>query len=94
MYVASNAYISPIYDENRACLSTGQKKLFQIELALKTDKSLYIFDEPTNFVDQDNKQAIISSIKRLKERNKMIIIVTHDSDLFELADEELAICRN
>jgi ABC-type multidrug transport system ATPase subunit len=79
VYIPGNSYISKYgILKNRYNGSLGQKKLAQIELALKTDKSVYIFDEPTNYLDVNNKIIVLNKIKDLLSMNKIVIIVTHD----------------
>lgn len=82
VYISSDAYLSSFYDKSLEKLSSGQKKLAQIRLFLSTDKSVYIFDEPTNFIDKTNRKEILAIIDALKEKNKMVLIVTHDSCFF------------
>lgn len=79
VYIPANHYISKYgIVKDKYSGSLGQRKLAQIDLALKTNKSVYIFDEPTNYLDINNKKMILDKIKELLFRNKMVIIVTHD----------------
>lgn len=81
VYFSADAYMSAIYNEEMERLSSGQKKYEQIKLFLETDKSVYIFDEPTNFVDKDKHKEILAMISQLKKANKLVIIVSHDHSL-------------
>ena len=40
----------------------------QMELCLQTDKTVYIFDEPTNFIDESRKTEVFSMIEELEKR--------------------------
>lgn len=93
VYVSANAYISPFYDQEAEKLSNGQKKFEQIKLFLSTDKSVYIFDEPTNFVDSNKKREIIEMIAQLKKKDKMILIVSHDENFFAEDNNTLNLIR-
>ena len=63
--------------------SSGQKKKAQFELSVSTDKSVYIIDEPTNFLDEENKLYIIDIINKLYKNNKIIILITHDNEIID-----------
>ena len=79
VYIPSSHHISKygiLRDKSKSSL--GQKKLAQINLALKTDKSVYIFDEPTNYLDSGNKKIILDRIEGLLAPNKIIVVVSHD----------------
>ena len=82
VYISADAYISMFYREDAGKLSSGQKKFEQIRLFLSTDKSVYIFDEPTNFIDSSKKREIMRMISQLQEKDKLIMIVSHDPDFF------------
>lgn len=91
VYISSDAYLSSFYDKSLEKLSSGQKKLAQIRLFLSTDKSVYIFDEPTNFIDETNRKEILAIIDALKEKNKLVLIVTHDSCFFTEGNQLLKV---
>lgn len=58
--------------------SSGQKKLSQLKHAIKTDKSLYIFDEPTNFLDKEVKGRVLDLIMDLTRKGKLVVVISHD----------------
>ena len=89
VYVKADSFISPYYDEKKAKGSNGQKKLSQIELYLRNDKNVLILDEPTNYVDEDNKQRIYDLIKQISKANKIIIIVSHDKAFNNICDKTI-----
>ncbi len=67
--------------EDKSKMSSGQRKKAQFDLSLLTDKSVYIIDEPTNFLDLENKEAIARLISDLHDKGKIIIMITHDKDI-------------
>ncbi len=82
VYISANAYLSSLYNRELERLSSGQIKFEQIKLFTSTDKGVYIFDEPTNFIDQNKRDEIFAIISKLKKANKLIIIVSHDRSFF------------
>lgn len=86
-YVAASSYISRFYSEEAFKGSSGQKKLSQLKLYLDNIKSVYILDEPTNFVDEENKKDVIGLIKAKSNSENIMIIISHDSIFDEVANE-------
>ena len=79
VYVPANPLISEYGSlKDKVKGSSGQKKLSQVKQATKTDKSLYIFDEPTNFLDKEVKGRVLDFIKSLTQKGKFVIVISHD----------------
>lgn len=93
VYISADAYISMFYSNEAGKLSSGQKKFEQIKLFLATDKSVYIFDEPTNFIDSNKKCEILDMISQLQKNNKLVIIVSHDPDFLKEENKTLKLVR-
>lgn len=61
-------------------LSGGMKGRLSFARAVLYDKPILLLDEPTKELDDASKQAIFEIINSLS-KTKLIIIVTHDTDL-------------
>jgi len=72
-------------------LSGGQRQVVNIISGLINPSKILILDEPTNALDSDLKQDIISIIKQFRKYKNCIIIITHDRDVYPLFDETLPI---
>lgn len=70
-------------------LSGGQKQKVAIARAIVTSPSLLLADEPTGNLDIDSKREIVSILKRLNGQGHTIVLVTHDTELAEIADRIL-----
>jgi len=66
-------------------ISGGQKQRVALARALYSDKSIIILDEPTNMLDKVNKEQFIDYLNSSKHY-KTYIIVTHDQELINSAD--------
>ncbi|KRN07791.1 multidrug ABC transporter [Liquorilactobacillus mali KCTC 3596 = DSM 20444] len=69
-----------------ATLSSGQAKIKQLESNLHEDKDVYIFDEPTNFLDTEHREWIAKQLQNLRERNKIVLIISHDEMIMKLGE--------
>lgn len=57
-------------------LSGGNKRKLTLAISLIGNPSLLFLDEPTSAVDPKSRKEIWDIILRLKENNKMIIVLT------------------
>lgn len=67
-------------------LSGGEKKRIGISRAMLKKADVYIFDEPTNDLDNKNANNVIKNIKRLA-KHSIVIVVSHDDRLKNQADK-------
>ena len=80
------AYIS--LSRPAATLSGGEAQ--RVHLATQIGSSLtgvlYVLDEPSIGLHQQDNNLLLDSIKQLKENNNTVIVVEHDRDTIEAAD--------
>ena len=64
-------------------LSSGQKQRIALARAYYLDRSIIIFDEATNALDEKNESKIIENILKLKSKKTIIIISHNEKNLKE-----------
>lgn len=68
-------------------LSGGQKQRVAIARSLAGDPELIMADEPTAALDSRSGHAVIELLRQLaKEKDRTVLIVTHDNRLIDVAD--------
>lgn len=68
-------------------LSIGQQQMLMIARALAMDPKVLILDEPTTSLSDTDVRQLFDVVRRLKERGKSIIFVTHKlAEILELTD--------
>jgi len=85
-------YLEIVGIKNRALLppvklSGGEQQRVAIARAIASRPDILIFDEPTASLDGDTGRKIVDFVKKnILNDKRCIIIVTHDSRIFEYAD--------
>lgn len=69
-------------------LSGGQKQRIAIARVFYSKSEILLLDEPTASLDQENSNIIFDSINDLK-KDRMIIIITHESDFDHIFDKKI-----
>lgn len=71
--------------------SMGQLKLLQLQEAVAVEKDVYIFDEPSNFLDSQNKKKVVQILSDLLAKQKLVILISHDDDLVDFPTEVITL---
>lgn len=73
-------------------LSGGMKQRVCIAIATVCDPDIVLADEPTTALDVSVQEKILALFRRLRERGKAVIIVTHDFGVVaEVADKVIVL---
>lgn len=70
-------------------LSGGQKQLLAVLCGIIQDADLYVLDEPTAMLDDENTLIVTEIIKELLENKKTVIITTHNKVQFSFGNKHL-----
>ena len=75
------------YERSPFDLSGGEKRKIAIAGVLASDPKVVIMDEPTSSLDPVAKSDMMKLIVSLKNMGKLVIVISHDTDLaYEYAD--------
>ena len=73
--------------EKVANLSVAQMQMVEIARAISYDSKIVIMDEPTSALSDKEVEVLYKIIRRLSERGKSIIFISHKlEEVFEIAD--------
>src|SRR5262252_5769230 len=70
-----------------SALSGGQQQRVALARALVHDPKLVVCDEPTSALDAETGHAVMDLLARVAVKpDRAVVVVTHDSRVFEFAD--------
>lgn len=75
-------------------LSGGQRQLLAFTRLLLTESSIYLLDEPTANMDQEQESRCLSLLAELARAGKTLIIVTHKPSLLPTVDRLVVVAGN
>jgi ATP-binding cassette subfamily B protein len=77
---------TPVGQRGRA-LSGGQRQRVALTRALLRDGPVLVLDEPTTGLDPETAHQLIRTLRLLAVRGRTVVLVTHDRDLAQYADQ-------
>ena len=72
-------------DRHPASLSGGQKQRVLLALSILCNRNILVFDEPTSGLDGRNMKITANLLKELAGKGKVVLLITHDTELIDLA---------
>ncbi|MGX7418382.1 ABC transporter ATP-binding protein/permease [Carnobacterium gallinarum] len=85
MKLLKNVGLEKLWNKNITQLSGGQKQRVAIARALSNNPKVIIADEPTGALDSKSQQAILKILKKLANKGKLVVVVTHNPEVADFA---------
>ncbi len=82
----SNLTISDLIDNK---LPRGILKKIHIARSISKNYKIYVFDDPTLYLDNDGRTMVIKLITSLKRAGKTVICFSEDKEIIELSDNRI-----
>jgi len=76
-------------NESAAILSGGQRQLLGLARAIYRQPALLLLDEPNSHLDEHGEANLVTTLLRLKQEGKAIVLVSHRSSILKITDQLL-----
>lgn len=71
--------------------SGGQQQRCAIARALASGNNLILADEPTGALDRENGQNIMNILRKVNQKGKTVVVITHDPEVAKHCDRIIRI---
>jgi ATP-binding cassette subfamily E protein 1 len=80
-----------IWDRPLDVLSGGELQRIAVTAALSRDADVYLFDEPSSYLDVKQRLSVARAIRSLKEQQKTILVAEHDLAIIDYLSDQICI---
>lgn len=89
--VSTMLQLDVIMDREIKVLSGGELQRVAVAAALCRDADVYLFDEPSSYLDAKQRLLAAKAIRSLKEENKIIVVAEHDLAVLDYLSDHVCI---
>ena len=89
--IAEELELKKIWDRALDVLSGGELQRVAVAAALSRDADVYLFDEPSSYLDVKQRLVVARSIRSLKEQQKTIIVAEHDLAIIDYLSDQICV---
>jgi ATP-binding cassette subfamily E protein 1 len=83
--------LKKIWDRPLDVLSGGELQRVAVAAALSREADVYLFDEPSSYLDVNQRLQVAKAIRSLKEQQKTIIIAEHDLAIIDYLSDQICV---
>lgn len=83
--------LEKIWNRQLDVLSGGELQRVAVVAALSREADVYLFDEPSSYLDVKQRLQVAKAIRTLKEEQKIIIIAEHDLAIIDYLSDQICV---
>jgi len=83
--------LEKIWNRSLDVLSGGELQRVAVVAALSREADVYLFDEPSSYLDVKQRLQVAKAIRTLKEEQKIIIIAEHDLAIIDYLSDQICV---
>ena len=89
--LAEEFELTKIWDRPLDVLSGGELQRVAVAAALSRDADVYLFDEPSSYLDVKQRLVVAKTIRTLKEQQKTIVVAEHDLAIIDYLSDQICL---
>ncbi len=89
--LAEEFELKKVWDRPLDVLSGGELQRVAVAAALSRDADVYLFDEPSSYLDVKQRLVVARAIRSLKEQQKTIIVAEHDLAIIDYLSDQICL---
>jgi ATP-binding cassette subfamily E protein 1 len=89
--LADELELRKIWDRPLEVLSGGELQRVAVAAALSRDADVYLFDEPSSYLDVKQRLTVARAIRSLKEQQKTILVAEHDLAIIDYLSDQICV---
>jgi len=89
--IAEELELKNIWERALNVLSGGELQRVAVAAALSREADVYLFDEPSSYLDVKQRLVVARAIRSLKEQQKTIIVAEHDLAIIDYLSDQICV---
>jgi len=89
--VATRLELKNIWDRPLEALSGGELQRVAVAAAICREADVYLFDEPSSYLDVKQRLEVARAIRSLKREEKIIVVAEHDLAIIDYLSDQICI---
>ena len=89
--LAERLELQAIWNRSLDVLSGGELQRVAVAAAICREANLYLFDEPSSYLDVKQRLEVARAIRSLKAENKTVIIAEHDLAVIDYLSDQICV---
>jgi len=89
--LAEELELKKIWDRSLNILSGGELQRVAVTAALCRDADVYLFDEPSSYLDVKQRLEVAKAIRSLKELQKTVVVAEHDLAIIDYLSDQICV---
>jgi ATP-binding cassette subfamily E protein 1 len=83
--------LTQVWDRSLDVLSGGELQRVAVAAALSREVDVYLFDEPSSYLDVKQRLQVAKAIRSLKEAGKTIVVAEHDLAIIDYLSDQICV---
>ena len=89
--IAEELELKTVWDRPLDILSGGELQRVAVAAALSREADVYLFDEPSSYLDVKQRLVVARAIRSLKEQQKSIVVAEHDLAIIDYLSDQICL---